>query len=396
MIARKQETRAVRNPESGAVVVTVAILWATMFCLAALAIDIGFLYQAQRGMQAAADAAVMAGLPQLATNQTTATNNAKAMATANGYTDGAGGVTVNVTPTATSLTVQITAPQPTFFAGVFGIHSRNMTVSAAGATAAVGPAIYAIDTNCSPDLGIKVNGGATIIKGSVESAGTLGFYTGPAATVNGAVTSACASPYYNPFGGDTWNGGPPTGGVPAPGDPFSYTIPGDFPVSKCSFGTNFSNATPLNANGIPGIWPLGQGPATGTLNSGIICSGSDILLNGSFITGTVTLVAYGTIELSGTDFNLTAAPGGDNLVAFSMSNSGSTNNCTSPANAIQIGSSNWTINGSLYAPAGCISAGGGGGFNLNGSLIGYEVNTSFDGTINPGGAAGAGNFYLNQ
>ncbi|HEX3904761.1 MAG TPA: hypothetical protein VH853_18140 [Polyangia bacterium] len=323
------------------------------------------------------------------------------MATANGYTNGAGGVTVSVSttssPTTSTLTVQIMAPQPTFFAGIFGVHSKSLTVSAAGQTAASAPGIYALDTNCA-DLGLKFNGGPTTVTGGVESAGTLGFYTGPGATVNGPATSACAGvPHY--IGGvDTFNGGPPAGGTPpTTGDPFGYTIAADFPVSKCSFGTNFSNVTPLNANSIPGIWPLGQGPATGTLNSGIICSGSDIQLNGASITGTVTLVAYGTIEVSGTDISLTAAPGGDNLVAFSESNSGSTNNCTSPANAIQMGSSTWTLNGSLYAPNGCISAGGGGSnFNVNGSIIGYEVNTAFGGTVDSGGGGGGGAYYLYQ
>ncbi len=132
------------------------------------------------------------------------------------------------------------------------------------------------------------------------------------------------------------------------------------------------------------------------MNTGVICSGSDILLNGTSITGTITMVAMGTIEASGTNFNLTAAPNGNGLIAFSMSNSGSTNNCLSPTNAIQMGTSTWTLNGSLYAPAGCISAGGGGSsFNINGSIIGYEVFTSLGGTIDST-TGGGGNYYLQQ
>ena len=391
--------RPPRHPELGAVVVLVSFLWTTLFALAALAIDIGYLYQSQRGLQAAADAAVMAGLPQLSTNQTTATNNATAMATANGYTNGAGGVNVNVNTTTSAtistLTVQIIAPQPTFFAGIFGMHSKSLMVSATGQTSSSAPGIYAIDADCSgSDLGLKLNGGATIVKGGIESAGELGFYTGPGATVDGPVTSACPGPLHVIGGMDTFNGGPPAASTPpASGDPFGYTIATDFPVSKCSFGTDFS-PTPVNVNSIPGIWNTG-GPAAGTLNNAIICSGSDIQLNGGPITGTITLVAYGTIEVSGVGITLTAAPGGDNMVAFSESNSGSTNNCTSPANAIQMGNTDWTLNGSLYAPNGCISAGGT-NFNVNGSIIGYEVNTAFSGTIDPGGGGGGSTYYLYQ
>jgi hypothetical protein len=62
-----------------------------------------------------------------------------------------------------------------------------------------------------------------------------------------------------------------------------------------------------------------------------------------------------------------------------------------------MGSSTWTLNGSLYAPNGCISAGGGGSnFNVNGSIIGYEVNTAFGGTVDSGGGGGGGAYYLYQ
>ncbi|HLK93990.1 MAG TPA: pilus assembly protein TadG-related protein [Polyangia bacterium] len=397
----RRTERPPRNGESGMVLVIVALLWTALFSMAAMAIDIGFLYQSQRSVQAAADAAMLAGLPSLASGGMSAQSNAQskavAMATANGYTDGSGGVSVTVTPSSTSLLVKISAPQPTFFAGLFGLSSRSVTGTSVGNVTPSAPAIYAIDTNCSTDIGISINGGPTTIKGSIQSAGNLAFRTGPGAIVNGPATSTCPNPYYNPFGPvDTWNAGVPQGGQPASGDPFGYTIATNFPVANCSFGTNFSNVTPLNVNTIPGIWAAGSGPATGTLNTGVICSGSDILLNGTSITGTITMVAMGTIEASGTNFNLTAAPNGNGLIAFSMSNSGSTNNCLSPTNAIQMGTSTWTLNGSLYAPAGCISAGGGGSsFNINGSIIGYEVFTSLGGTIDST-TGGGGNYYLQQ
>ena len=118
------------------------------------------------------------------------------------------------------------------------------------------------------------------------------------------------------------------------------------------------------------------------------------MVDGTGFTGNVTFVAQGDIEMSGTGITLTAFS--NNLIAFSNSTHGDSGlgYCASPE-AVSMGSTDWQLNGNIYAPNGCISAGSGSAFNVNGSLVGKDVNLHVDGTINSGGAL-VGNYYLNN
>ena len=109
MKTRTRLPLAGRNPESGAIAFVVAAMWMVLFGLAAFAVDMGYRYQSKFGLQAAADAAVRAGMPQfVAGNTTLATSNAIAMAGANGYPSGQ----VTVTPSGNLFQVDITATPP--------------------------------------------------------------------------------------------------------------------------------------------------------------------------------------------------------------------------------------------------------------------------------------------
>jgi len=369
----------------------VGLMGTAMIGLAAMAVDVGYLLETQRGLQAATDASMMAGLASLssdssASGQTTATTLARSFATANGYTDGVGGATVTPTVTSTSFTLAITSSQTTFFAGIFGLHTKTLHATATGQLKPSLPAMYAINSSCA-GVGIRIDGGAAIITGAVDSNGAMDLPTGPNAVNDSPMT-------YSPSCSLTQNNGN-TGPAPAPGsvpgDPLGYTL-ADFPVANCSFGTNFSSG-PVNTAVLPGFW---QGiPGISNVNTGIVCSQSDIQFNGSGITGTVSFIAGGMIEASGTDINLTAAPGAHGLVAYAGSNlgDGGTAGCTYPE-AVSFGSSSWTINGSIYAPNGCISIGGS-GFAVNGSLIGNDVDIHGGITVNASGG-GVGGYYLYQ
>jgi hypothetical protein len=371
-----------RNTERGAIALLVAALWISLFGFAALAVDAGYLYQSQRGIQAVADAAVMAGLPSLQTSQSTAQTNATKLLSANGYTTG-----ITVTPSSTQLTVNIQVTQPRFFGGILGFNSKQLSVTSVGQINPAGAAMYAINTSCT-GVGIRIDGGTANITGPIESNGVMDYATGP-----NAITSSTST--YSPSCSLTQNNGV-TGSAPAAGavgpDPFGYTL-ADFPVANCAFGTNFSNATPLNTSLLVGFWQGTTG--TSNLNPGIVCSGSDIQFSGSSITGTVSFVAAGIVNLSGTDIHLTAAPGAHGLVVYSDSPAGDDNisgYCAFPE-AISIGSSTWTLAGSLYAPHGCISIGGT-GVSVAGSLIGGDVNIHGDITVNSGAGGAGGGYYL--
>jgi Flp pilus assembly protein TadG len=91
--------------------------------LAALAIDVGSFYQAQRQAQGAADAAALAGVNYLPTSQglaTTAANNYVAQ-------NYPGAPTPVVTyPSSTQIKVVVSNSTPSFFGRVFGITSANV------------------------------------------------------------------------------------------------------------------------------------------------------------------------------------------------------------------------------------------------------------------------------
>lgn len=94
-----------------------------------LVIDGGFAFAQRRSEQNAADLAAYAGANALLSGKDA---NAAALASAakNGYQHGAGGVTVGVTLTSTTVTVDITAPHRNYFAGVVGQPTWPVSVTA--------------------------------------------------------------------------------------------------------------------------------------------------------------------------------------------------------------------------------------------------------------------------
>lgn len=370
-----------RARERGAVAIVVAAILVGLFAMAALAVDAGFMYQAQRSLQTAADAAVMAGLP------TMSTANAIAMA----GTNGSGYPTANIgaTISGNNLTVTINALQPRFFGSIFGLPAKTLHVTSVGQSLPALPAIYTSNTNCS-GVGMRFDGGTVAITGKIKSAGPMSFMTGPPATTSDTITygGSCTVPTNH---GEAFAGGAPTPGA-AGADPLGYTL-ASFPVANCSFGTSFAAGTVTVAS-LPGVWQSGNAGG-GVLNTGVICSGGDITFSGTNITGAITMVAVGNINGSGTGITLSPAANGHGLVAFSNSTAGDggSSGCVYPE-AISFGSTDWTINGNVYSPRGCISIGGT-NVNITGSLVGLDVDAHGDISINST-TGGGGGYYLYQ
>ena len=378
-----------RNPERGTVVVLVALMSTTVLAFTALAVDFGYLYGCRRSLQAATDAATMAGLTVLANDQSTtgqsnAATMARSFATANGYTNGVAGATVTVTPTGAQLTVTITSTKTTFFAGFFGLHTKMLTATAVGQLSPAIPAVFAGGTGCppAPTTGLQLNGTGFSITGDIESNSAVNYYTGGSNTTNGAVT-------YNPTCGYSGGGNPaPTGGVSPTGGsipyPYSYTI-SSFP--PCTFGSLSTPGT-LSLGG-PGLWWATGGPSGGTLVSGVYCANGNIDVSAASVTGTITLVATGKITISSSTANLTGFY--NNMIAFTPVVSDCISN-----QAINIGNAGVTLNGSFDAPNGCVNASGS-TMTINGSLVGNEVQIGVGSSsvINSAGG-GARTSYLNQ
>lgn len=377
-----------RDLERGSVVVLVALVSTTLLAFTALAVDIGYLYQCRRSLQAATDAATMAGLTVLSgdqsgTGQSNAATMARTFATANGYTNGVAGATVGAAATSTQVTVTISSVKTTFFAGFFGLHTKQLTATAVGQLTPAVPAIFAGGTGCPPaSTGLQLNGTGFAITGDVESNSAVNYYTGGSNTTNGSVA-------YNPACGYSGGGNPaPSGGVSPTGGsipyPYTYTI-SSFP--PCTFG---SLSTPGDFPlGTPGpFWATG-GPSGGTLVSGVYCANGNIDVSASSVTGTITLVATGKITISSSTANLTGFY--NNMIAFTPVVS----DCIS-AQAINIGNASVTLNGSFDAPNGCVNASGS-NMTINGSLVGNEVQIGVGGSsVITSSGGGSRSTYLIQ
>jgi putative Flp pilus-assembly TadE/G-like protein len=368
-----------RNRQRGSIAIILVAALGLLFSLAALAVDAGFLYTRQRGLQAIADVSALAGGESLST----AIASARAMATKNGYTNGVGGNVVTVTSpvagNANQVQVTITSTQSFYFARAIHFNSKTMTVSAIAVAPPSLPALWA-GGGCGSGTGLQLGGGVYTITGDIQSNGPLNDYTSGGDVDNGKITnSSSCTP------GPNWRG-TATGGISqaaATTDPMGYNILTDFPT--CTSGNLTTTVASYNV------------PSTGgTVAAGVYCAKGNLNLStGSAINAVgVTLLATGNITIgSGSITNMTPAAGAHNIIAFS----GSANSCSASGGpAINVGNTNAGLNGSFYAPHGCINMGGP-NFTINGSLIGNEVNISGPGwTINSSGGGGGGNVTLYQ
>jgi Putative Flp pilus-assembly TadE/G-like len=363
--------------ERGSVAIILAASLTFLFALGALAVDAGFMYTRERSLQAITDAAALAGGKGLVDG--TGTAKAAAMATKNGYTDGVAGNTVNVSfPAATQLQVRITSPQRLVFGGIFGFATKSMSATSIVSGPPGAPAIWA-GGNCLATTGLKLGGGPFTITGDIDGNGQLADFTGGGDIDNGAVKGNPACPPA------PWRGpvGQPTGGIgtgPPTPNPWGYNILTDFP--PCDFGNLTIPSVPMAIS-------------TAVVPPGVYCNHGDIDLGtgAPIVALGVTFLATGDINIgSGAITNMTPAPNSHGLIAFSTAG----DSCTSGHPAINVGNTAPVLNGSFYAPAGCINMGGP-AFHINGSLVGNEVNVSGPSwTIDSGAGPSGGAVTLYQ
>lgn len=377
--------RVPRHPERGSVTVIVAFLWIALFGMAALAVDAGHLYLTKRNLQEAADSAVMAGLPSLASNATTAQTNARNMAMQCGYASANIATSTGTAGGLSTLTVTVSATDTFFFAKVFHYSSKSMSATAVGQSSTPVPAVFAGTTTCigSPTpVGIQVNGGPVTITGDVQSNGSANVYG--TANISGSSTYGSGAGCSSNITGASNSGG-------SLSYPYSYTTSS---FGACTFGTlSGSTATLSIATGGAPWWQTG-GPSGGTLVSGVYCANGDIDVSGGVsISGTVTFVATGKVTISSTAVNFTAYSNG--IIAYA----GATSDCYSNQ-AINVGSADVTMNGSFDAPNGCINDSGS-HIVINGSLVGAAVqfgvgsNANGASSVNPS-AGGGTNYWIYQ
>lgn len=118
--------------ESGAVVVIVAIVMAVLLGLAAVAVDQGYLFDTRHQLQAAADAAALAGCSTLIETSNAGQADAAARDYAARNASGAGSgltvdaVNVDMAVEPWSVRVAVSRPVPAWFAGIFGVNSTTV------------------------------------------------------------------------------------------------------------------------------------------------------------------------------------------------------------------------------------------------------------------------------
>jgi hypothetical protein len=142
-------TTEARRRAHGQVIVIFAIFLTVLMGAAALALDVGMALLEQRTQQNAADAAALAGARHLPANFGPSEGQARALATANGYTDGVADVGVEVTfPTRSQIEVCISNSRAPLFAQLFGINSWDIEARAVainGTLSGGGFAMMALD-----------------------------------------------------------------------------------------------------------------------------------------------------------------------------------------------------------------------------------------------------------
>jgi len=221
------------------VLVLVAIMMTAFMGMAAIAIDVGSLDQAQRQAQGAADAAALAGAQVLSTGQSNATTYATNYVAAN-----MSSATPTITfPTSTQVKVTVNLNSPTFFGRYLVGKSTEPVSASATAQATAGTAtsascstpgstcyaIFAKDSSCS-GAGVSFGGG-THIAGGVASNGALsvgggGSTYGPTYFGSGCTVSPSGYQGQNNTFGNT--GGVPQSPPPTTAWPIDYSV--DFPA----------------------------------------------------------------------------------------------------------------------------------------------------------------------
>ena len=173
------------HAERGQVLVLLVLVLVVLLGIAALVVDVGYAYYAQRTLQSSTDAAALAGAQALP-NAGTAAVVARQYSGADGAKNEVAGlpsVTASVqaicrpgapcTPV-NAIRVEQTIVASTFFARVLGVDTYTVKTSAVAWQRSGGTpwAIFAYDHDCG-GLVLKVNGGNTTVDGAIRSNGKL-------------------------------------------------------------------------------------------------------------------------------------------------------------------------------------------------------------------------------
>ena len=394
----------------GVIVVMFALMLPILIGFLGLGVEVGLWYKERRDMQAAADAAALAGAYELAEDRSSNIGTvAQREAENNGWTSGSGTITIRSFPfngtfpaapsaySADAETVQValTRQVSLLFAGYFLGSGNSVTIN----TKAVGKAVAGATTACVLALGSGNPSGALTVSGASNSVTMSGCTMATNSTNANAVknlTGVMSADCIYSAGGI--QGTPTTTACASPGksnqppvtDPYAtITEP---TVSNC--GSNSYSLTGANN--------------TGTISAGTYCSISVNANNGTLTLNTGTyFIDQGdfTVTSNNSTVNATGgvtivfgdSSGGGNCGRLNIAGAGVVNitaptsgtlagiafyrgpSCDAGSGMTLTGSSSSTIIGALYAPTSSLSMSG--GTSVSGSCLQLIADTiSFTGT----------------
>jgi Flp pilus assembly protein TadG len=370
--------------ERGAVMVIAIGIMVAMLGMAALAIDLGSLWQTRGQAQSAADAAVLAAVQDLPASPTTAGTDAQSYVTKN-----IPGATATVTTpyggSASEIKVTVTKTAPTFFAKALGISSETISATAVakvtpGVTSCATPgtgcyAMFAMDQSCAGNP-IFLGGGTHII-GGLTSNGSLNVGGGGSTfgnTTYGNGSGCTVRPAGWASQNNTFTSGP-TAKAPTLSWPVNFAT--DFPAcvgAACtgpsgtpSFCTQATTATseylhtynPSNLVSNQIYCDVGTGTAATptTWNGAIEVAGGPI--ESSFVGGTVKIDGGTTLTACGYSTSGYAVAGCSAAVPVPATTNYPLVYAVGTGTSIDDSAGGTTFHGDMFAPNGTANIGGG-------------------------------------
>jgi hypothetical protein len=399
-----------RHAQRGQIIPFLGLSLVVLLGATALAVDLGVWRYDQRIQQSAADSAAIAAASELAYPGSNITTAARDDATANGFTNGTGGVTVTVNnPPASgayssdnnAVEVIVADSRPDNFSGFISAATHTVSARAVGLLETTNPA------NCITDLGNTNVGLAAIVAqncGIVTDGSTSGFLASITASSIGDVGAnncfLCGYPEASPTSSQP--AADPCPQIPGcaylKNNPPSTTGP-TCAVSQYNYNTGYavtgvaSGCVLSNSNKIfqyCGEAPFGS--STVTFGAGLYVINGGFTANGCILnssgSGVTFYIASGGLSINGSVINLEAPTTGNYTGILFYQTPADTKSEELVATVSGLGSGN--ITGGLYFPSSSLTIVGNigqylfmvaDGLDLSAAIIDFPSGSQFPGGV---------------
>jgi hypothetical protein len=376
----------------GQVIVMVLVALVVLISIVGLAIDIGYAWRARLKMQSAADAAAIAGTDTLFNGSgVTPSAGAQAVATQNGFTNGAGtpinsnpvSVTVNNPPASgpnagnsDAVEVIIAQAQPTYFLAIAGFTTLNASARAVAAVNSAAICMYSLNPSASGALNMASHAVVNSTCGVMINSSSSSALTG----ASGATISA---PALGVVGGMSFSGSLPANtstGIAAASDPLASlptpstsgsctSLPAYGPNATASIPVGFYCGLTIKSNTTVNLSSSGTYSFDGdvSLSSNTALNGTNVTLY--FKSGSLVLSSNTTLNLSaptsGTYAGIVIFEDRANTAPLSLSSN-----------------SAMTLTGAVYAPAANLTLASNAFTDAYSIMVASTINIAANSTIN--------------